>query len=403
MIGNNLSTKEQKMSLDKFKEHIAEEDKSEEVVAEEAKTNEDFDAVVEAEEQTTEVAEAKKSKVSEEEDEKDSDEDEKEMEEAKKVAKEEDDSEEDDEEEPVAEDAHEDEEEEVDETADMTKTELQASAMKMIKAMKKDELMAGYKAMKASYDPAKKQPGINTPEETKKVSEDVEVMFAGSDLSEDFKAKAQTIFEAAVTAKASEAINEVELAKEAAIKEGVDTVKEELTEKVDSYLDYVVEQWMKDNEIAIEKGLKAELVEDFLGGLKNLFMEHYIDVPEEKVDVLEEQSTEIEELKSKLAEQIEANVQSKKILDKFAAQEVLSQVSEGLVDTEAEKIAKLAEGVEFVDTDQYREKLETIKESYFPKVKATGGNPEDNVSEVSIETTDAMAAYAQALSRMKKG
>jgi len=393
MIGNNLSTKEQKMSLDKFKEHIAEEDKSEEVVAEEAKTDEDFDAVVEAEEQTTEVAEAKKETVSEAEEGDDEEEDE--VAESKH-------SEEEDEEE-VTEEADEDEEEEMDETADMTKTELQASAMKMIKSMKKDDLVAGYKAMRASYDPAKKEVGINTPEETKKVSEDVEVMFAGSDLSEDFKAKAQTIFEAAVTAKASEAINEVEVAKEAAIKEGVDAVKEELTEKVDSYLDYVVEQWMKDNEIAIEKGLKAELVEDFLGGLKNLFMEHYIDVPEEKVDVLEEQSTEIEELKSKLAEQIEANVASKKILDQFAAQEVLSQVSEGLVDTEAEKIAKLAEGVEFVDTDQYREKLETIKESYFPKVKATGGNPEDNVSEVSIETTDAMAAYAQALSRMKKG
>lgn len=401
------------MSLDKFKEHIAEDEaqKSEEVVAEEAKTDEEFEAVVEAEEVTSEaetVEEAKKeTKVSEAEEDEAEDEEEP-VEEAKKVKEEDEEDSEEDEEEPVAEDAHGDEEdeEEMDETADMTKTQLQASAMKMIKAMKKDELVAGYKAMKASYDPAKKEVGVNTPEEVQKeetsVSEDVEVMFAGSDLSEDFKAKAQTIFEAAVTAKASEAINEVELAKEAAIAEGVEAVKSELTEKVDSYLDYVVEQWMKDNEIAIEKGLKAELVEDFLGGLKNLFMEHYIDVPEEKVDVLDEQATEIEELKSKLAEQIEAGVEQKKILDKFAAQEVLSQVSEGLADTEAEKVAKLAEGVEFVDADQYREKLETIKESYFPKVKATGGNPEDNVSEVSIETTDAMAAYAQALSRMKK-
>ena len=287
----------------------------------------------------------------------------------------------------------------------MTKTQLQASAMKMIKAMKRDDLVAGYKAMKASYDPAKKEVGVNTPEQKEEtsVSEDVEVMFAGSDLSEDFKAKAQTIFEAAVTAKASEQIVALEEAQEQAIAEGVEAVKSELTEKVDSYLDYVVEQWMKDNEIAIEKGLKAELVEDFLGGLKNLFMEHYIDVPEEKVDVLDEQATEIEELKAKLAEQIEASVEQKKILDTFAAQEVLSSVSEGLTDTEADKVAKLAEGVEFVDADQYREKLETIKESYFPKVKATGGNPEDNVSEVSIETSDAMAAYAQALSRMKKG
>lgn len=401
------------MSLDKFKEHIAEDEakKSEEVVAE-AKTDEEFEAVVEAEEVTSEaetVEEAKKeTKVSEAEDEDEAEDEEEPVEEAKKVKEEDEEDSEEDEEEPVAEDAYGDEEdeEEMDETADMTKTQLQASAMKMIKAMKKDELVAGYKAMKASYDPAKKEVGVNAPEEVQKeetsVSEDVEVMFAGSDLSEDFKAKAQTIFEAAVTAKASEAINEVELAKEAAIAEGVEAVKSELTEKVDSYLDYVVEQWMKDNEIAIEKGLKAELVEDFLGGLKNLFMEHYIDVPEEKVDVLDEQATEIEELKSKLAEQIEAGVEQKKILDKFAAQEVLSQVSEGLADTEAEKVAKLAEGVEFVDADQYREKLETIKESYFPKVKATGGNPEDNVSEVSIETTDAMAAYAQALSRMKK-
>lgn len=392
------------MSLDKFKEHIAEDEvKSEEAVAEEAKTDTDFQEVVEAEEQTAEVVdEAKKAKVSEAEDEADEDEEET-VDEAKDDMPA---DEEGDDEEEVAEDAHgDDEEEDMDETADMTKTQLQASAMKMIKAMKRDDLVAGYKAMKASYDPAKKEVGVNTPEQKEEtsVSEDVEVMFAGSDLSEDFKAKAQTIFEAAVTAKASEQIVALEEAQEQAIAEGVEAVKSELTEKVDSYLDYVVEQWMKDNEIAIEKGLKAELVEDFLGGLKNLFMEHYIDVPEEKVDVLDEQATEIEELKAKLAEQIEAGVEQKKILDTFAAQEVLSSVSEGLTDTEADKVSKLAEGVEFVDADQYREKLETIKESYFPKVKATGGNPEDNVSEVSIETSDAMAAYAQALSRMKKG
>jgi hypothetical protein len=403
-----LSIKEQKMSLDKFKEHIAQDDevKSEEVVAEEAKTDEEFAEVVEAEEATTEVVEAKKQTKESEDEVSDEDEEEDEVAEAKKVSEEEDEDSEEDEEE-VAESADEDEEEEMDETADMTKTQLQASAMKMIKAMKKDELQAGYKAMKASYDPAKKEVGVNTPEEVQTdapaIAEDVEVMFAGSDLSEDFKAKAQTIFEAAVSAKAAEQIAEVEVAKEAAITEGVEAVKVELTEKVDSYLDYVVEQWMKDNEIAIEKGLKAELVEDFLGGLKNLFMEHYIDVPEEKVDVLDEQATEIEELKAKLNEQIEQAVEQKKVLDQFVAQKVLSTVSEGLADTEAEKVAKLAEGIDFVDADQYREKLETIKESYFPKTKATGGNPEDNVSEVSIETDGAMAAYAQALSRMKKG
>ena len=398
------------MSLDKFKEHIAQDDevKSEEVVAEEAKTDEEFAEVVEAEEATTEVVEAKKQTKESEDEVSDEDEEEDEVAEAKKVSEEEDeDSEEDEEEVAESADEDEDEEEEMDETADMTKTQLQASAMKMIKAMKKDELQAGYKAMKASYDPAKKEVGVNTPEEVQTdapaIAEDVEVMFAGSDLSEDFKAKAQTIFEAAVSAKAAEQIAEVEVAKEAAITEGVEAVKVELTEKVDSYLDYVVEQWMKDNEIAIEKGLKAELVEDFLGGLKNLFMEHYIDVPEEKVDVLDEQATEIEELKAKLNEQIEQAVEQKKVLDQFVAQKVLSTVSEGLADTEAEKVAKLAEGIDFVDADQYREKLETIKESYFPKTKAIAENPEINVPEVFFELKGPWLAYPKPLSRRKKG
>lgn len=342
------------MSLDKFKEHIAEDEvKSEEVVAEEATTDEEFAQIVESEDATEEVVaeeaeeieeakkETKESEMSDDEEE----EDEEEMSEAKKV-KEEDDMED---------DAEEDEEEEMEE-----QVELEVD-----------------------------------------VAEDVAAMFEGQDLSEEFKSKAVTIFEAAVAAKAKEHVAKVEEKRMASIAEEVATFKDELTEKVDGYLDYVVEQWMKDNEIAIEKGLKAELVEDFLGGLKNLFMEHYIDVPEEKVDVLEEQATEIEELKTKLAEQIEAGVEQKKILDKFAAQEVLASVTEGLALTEAEKVASLAEGVEFVDADQYREKLETIKESYFPKVKATG-NPEDTVSEMVVETTDAMAAYASALQRMKK-
>jgi hypothetical protein len=345
------------MSLDKFKEHIAEDEvKSEEVVAEEVTTDEEFAQVVEAEEKseevvsedvseddtTEEVAEAKKqTKESEMSD--DEEEDEEEMSEAK--VKEEDDME----------DEEDGEEEEMEE-----QVELEVD-----------------------------------------VAEDVAAMFEGQDLSEEFKSKAVTVFEAAVAAKAKEHVAKVEEKRMASIAEEVDSFKEELTEKVDGYLDYVVEQWMKDNEIAIEKGLKAELVEDFLGGLKNLFMEHYIDVPEEKVDVLEEQATQIEELKAQLAEQIDAGVEQKKILDQFAAQEVIQSVTEGLALTEAEKVASLAEGIEFVDADQYREKLETIKESYFPKAKATG-NPEDNVSETLVETTDAMAAYAQALSRMKK-
>lgn len=401
-----LYPKEQTMALDKFKEHIAqdEEVKSEEVVAEETTTEEEFDQIVASEEA---VAEAKKAtKESEEMD----SEDEKEMEESKKAAKE---SEEMDDEEgeemeeaksvkTESDDGDMDDEEEMDETANMTKSEILAASWKMLKNSNKENLSAGYKALKASFDVV--VDGEDEAEKSVKeqTNEDVEAMFSGQELSEEFKTKATTIFEAAINAKAAEAIAEVEKAKEIAIAEGVEKVKEELTEKVDTYLDYVVEQWMKDNEIAIEKGLKAELVEDFLGGLKNLFMEHYIDVPEEKVDVLEEQATEIEQLKAKLNEQIEAAVEQKQVLDTFVAREILASVSEGLADTEAEKVAKLAEGVEFVDADQYREKLETIKESYFPKVKATGGNPEDSVSEVQQMPSGDMAAYTLALSRMKK-
>lgn len=348
------------MSLDKFKEHIAEDEVKTQEVAEAADA--EFEQVVAQEE----VLDEAKAKVKEEEgEEMDSSEDEEEVAEAK-VAKEEEemDSEED--------------EEEVAESKKVAKEEEEMSD-------EEDEEEVA-EAVELEVD----------------VKEDVAAMFEGQDLSEEFKSKATTIFEAAVAAKSKAHIAAIEEKRMATVAEEVEAIKAELTEKVDGYLDYVVESWMKDNEIAIEKGLKAELVEDFLGGLKNLFMEHYIDVPEEKVDVLEEQATKIEELEQKLSEQIESAVEQKKVLDMFVAKEVLTSVTEGLADTESEKIASLAEGVEFVDADQYREKLETIKESYFPKVKATGGNPEDNVSDVNIQGTDAMAAYVNALSRMKK-
>jgi hypothetical protein len=237
------------------------------------------------------------------------------------------------------------------------------------------------------------------------MSEDVDAMLSGQDLSEDFKAKATTIFEAAVVAKVKDVEEQLHEKYEAQLAEQVETVKEELAEKVDGYLDYVIESWMQENEIAIEKGIHAELVEDFMSGLKNLFVEHYIDIPEEKVDVLEEQSSKIDDLEAKLNEEFERGVEMKKELDGFKAQAVLGDICEGLAETEKSKIAKLAEGVEFVDADQYREKLETIKESYYPaRVKATG-NPEDGTAQPLAEQQEmsgTMAAYLKATTRSLK-
>jgi hypothetical protein len=200
-----------------------------------------------------------------------------------------------------------------------------------------------------------------------KMKEDIDALFADDKtISEDFRAKATTIFEARVLDRVVQIEEEIEAKYADMLEETVDSIKTDLTEKVDGYLSYVVEQWMSDNEIAIESGLRSELTEEFISGMRNLFAEHYIDVPAEKVDLVDELATKVEELESKLDEEIERGIEYKKDLIESRKNEIVHQVTEGLIDTQVAKIRTLAESVEFSTEDEYTSKLESIRENYFP-------------------------------------
>ena len=200
-----------------------------------------------------------------------------------------------------------------------------------------------------------------------KMKEDVNHMFSDDDaLSEEFKSKAATIFEARIMDRVAQIEEEVEVKYASMFEEAVEEIKSDLTNKVNDYLEYVVEQWMADNEIAIESGLRSEITEDFIAGLRNLFAEHYIDVPEEKVDLVDELATKVEELEDKLNEEIEYGIELRKALVESTKQEIVRSVCDGLTDTQVEKIKSLAESVEFSTEEEYREKLDTIRENYFP-------------------------------------
>ena len=236
------------------------------------------------------------------------------------------------------------------------------------------------------------------------VSEDVSALVSGDDsLSEEFKEKATTIFEAAVKTRVRSEVERIveEVSEEKKVE--METFKDELTEKVDTYLNYVVDEWSKENELAIERGLKGEIAEDFISGLQQLFQDHYIDVPDEKYDVLEAQSEKISELEDKLNEEIQKNVEIKETNSGLVREQVISEVSEDLADTEVEKFKTLTSDLEFSDEDTFKEKLNTIKENYFPKVKV-----EDNVSDdetdgsaQDIDTSATMSKYMTAISRNK--
>ena len=235
------------------------------------------------------------------------------------------------------------------------------------------------------------------------VAEDVEALVQDEDdLSEDFKVKAATIFEAAVKSKVRDEVERIndELSSERETE--VKTYKEELSDKVDDYLNYVVEEWSKENELAIERGLKGEIAEDFINGLQQLFTDHYIDVPNERYDVLEAQSDKISELEDKLNEEIEKNIKLKDSNDVYMREQVIAEVSEDLADTEVEKFKSLTDDVDFVSEDKFREKLVTVKENYFPKVVIEDKlDDENDGSAQDIDTTGAMKSYMSAISRNK--
>ena len=240
-----------------------------------------------------------------------------------------------------------------------------------------------------------------------KMKEDVDALFADdSTISEEFKSKVSTIFEARVADRVSQIEEETEAKYAGMLEEAVESIRADLTEKVDDYLSYVVEQWMKDNEIAIESGLRSELTEDFIAGMRNLFAEHYIDVPAEKVDLVDELAGKVEELESKLNEEIERAVDLKKSLVESRKVEMTREVCDGLTDTQVEKIKSLAESVEFSTEDEYKQKLETIRENYFPSnaKKATEAQLHEEFEEEEAKKVindPFVAAVSQAISKTK--
>ena len=239
------------------------------------------------------------------------------------------------------------------------------------------------------------------------LTDDVKALVStDADLSEEFKEKAATIFETAVKTRIQEQTKILEAQYEEKLSAEKETVKEAMVEKVDSYLNYVVEEWMKENELAVERGIRTEIAEDFITGLKTLFKEHYIDVPEEKYNVLDDLTAQKEDLESKLNEQIEKNVELSKKVSESDKASVLADVTADLADTEKEKFEAMAENIEYDSADKFKEKLETVKESYFPKTKLE--TTEDSVDSVAANEptvevgTDAMAAYTAAISKNVK-
>ena len=245
-------------------------------------------------------------------------------------------------------------------------------------------------------------------EEEFSIEEDVQALFEGEELSEDFQDKARTIFETAISTKVAEIKESLNETYQNALVEEVVAIKEELTERLDSYLEYVADEWFQENALAVEAGLKSEITESFLDGMKSLFEEHYVTIPEDKYDVLESMVDKLDEMEGKLNEQIERNVALNRRLAESTADVIFASVAEGLAHSQKDKLATLAENVGFESESDYREKLVTLRNSYFP---ATSGTPStsENLSEevstnevISEEVSPMMQAYLQTLSRAAK-
>ena len=324
-------------------------------------------------------------------------------------------------------DEKEDDEEEMEESFDIPKTKagMVKAIYDQINSMKKADLSDSFGKIMGSTlaeedhmdddddedeEEMKEVKKLSKEELEINVKEDIDAMMGNEELSEEFKTKAATIFEAAVSAKVIEEVNnrigvfEENYKKE--LKEAKEEHQNNMSEKVDGYLNYVVEEWMKENELAVEKGIRSELVEDFMTGLKNLFTEHYIDIPEEKVDLVDDLFEKVEELEQKLDESINDNVEVKKQLAEYKKEETLREVSQDLADTEKEKLGKLAEGIDFEDKTQYSEKLEVIKENYFPKqntetiTEELENTEEEQKSSAAVDPV--MSRYVSALTRNNK-
>jgi len=278
-------------------------------------------------------------------------------------------------------------------------------------SLPKDQKPSGMKEEEAEVEGEEEI--AETKEETSEMnidlSDDVKALVStDADLSEEFKEKAATIFETAVKTRIQEQVKVLESQYEEKLSKETETVKEAMVSKVDSYLNYVVEEWMKENELAVERGIRTEIAEDFITGLKSLFKEHYIDVPEEKYNVLEDLTNQSKDLEAKLNEQIEKNVNLSKEVSEFHKKQAILEVTADLAETEKEKFVSMAENVEYDSAEKFREKLETIKESYFPKSKIEETASKDEVDSVAANepaveaSSDAMAAYTAAITKNLK-
>ena len=385
-----------------------EENKTQEEVLEETEQQEELVEAPEQEDQSEEIlAEKSKAKVKEDDDE--------------------------DEGEEESDDSDDDEEEEEEQVkkenvkVPTTKAAMIKALFDKVNGMKKEEVSSRWKELMSvaeaedlggptpdDSDPKKDEVGkkkkkikISMPEIN--VKEDIEALVQGEELSEEFKTKASTIFEAAVHQKvmevATEKIGDLEKEYQSNLQEEIVSFRDELTEKVDGYLNYVVEEWMRENELALEGSLRSEITEEFIGGLKNLFTEHYIEVPDEKVDIVEGLYDKVEELEEKLNSQIEENVKTKDELNEYRKNKILEEVCEDLADTQSEKMKSLVEGVSYEDdADDFENKVKTIKENYFPNQTKQDENVEqEDVAtengEESPKMSNIMEAYSKAIAR----
>lgn len=290
----------------------------------------------------------------------------------------------------------------------MRKDELAASMAAMEEALNAEDSDAEQIDEEETVDVVKA--GLSITADQINIEEHISALFGSDDsLTEEFKEKATTIFEAAVVSKVNEELSKVVVDVETQLEEESVAIKEEMSTKLDQYLDYVVEQWIEENKLAVEQGIKSELVEDFITGLKDLFVEHYIDIPDDKVDVVEEIAARADELEQKLDEQIRTNAEMKKAIEEHVKEDLFDDIAESLTDTQKEKFRTLAEGVDFVNEDKYVEKLNVLKESYFNESSETKmvdsgfDDAEPLDEEVQTRPIDPeMSAYMNAISRTVK-
>ena len=325
---------------------------------------------------------------------------------------------------PMAAEETEEVEEEVEEIKEMPKlkSEILQGLVDHMKGLKKEDLAKLYGSQILEQDDEEEEDddedGEEEESEEKKVkkesidqivdgldvSDDVTALVDGEELSEEFKTKAATIFETAVKSKVRVELEKIQEENDKVMEDMDESTMNDIVEKVDDYMNYVVEQWMEDNQLAIERGLKGEIAEDFISGLKNLFEDHYIDVPDEKYDILEANLTKIEELEEKLNKQMEENVQLKKQKGELVKESMISAVADGMTDTETEKFQSLVEDVEFSDEETYKGKLQTIRESYFGTEKEvkTEVLTEEGSTDTPVETSGTMAQYMKAIGKDAK-